>query len=109
MAYKIAGIDVHKKVLMVVVIDATTPEEKPERRRFATLPSDRQRFLIGLREQGVEEAGMDSTAQYWRSVWLEWEPPHAFALGPSVLPPCPAGTQARLQGCRAAGATADRE
>jgi len=31
---KIAGIDVHKKVLMVVVVDASTPEEKPERRRF---------------------------------------------------------------------------
>jgi hypothetical protein len=38
MAYKIAGIDVHKKVLMVVVIDASTPESKPERRRFATIP-----------------------------------------------------------------------
>ncbi|MGA7322145.1 MAG: hypothetical protein WBW98_16690, partial [Candidatus Sulfotelmatobacter sp.] len=39
-AMKIAGIDVHKKVLMVVVVDASTPEEKPERRRFATLPSE---------------------------------------------------------------------
>ena len=27
MTYKIAGIDVHKKVLMVVVFDATMPEE----------------------------------------------------------------------------------
>jgi hypothetical protein len=33
---KIAGIDVHKKVLTVVVIDATTPEEKPARRRYTT-------------------------------------------------------------------------
>jgi len=41
---KIAGIDVHKKVLMVVVIDASTPEEKPERRRFTTLPSDLRRL-----------------------------------------------------------------
>jgi hypothetical protein len=37
MSYKIAGIDVHKKVLMVVVLDASTPEEKPERRRFPTM------------------------------------------------------------------------
>src|SRR6202162_2435395 len=73
MSYKIAGIDVHKKVLMVVVIDATTPEEKPERRRFATMPSDLHRLLIWLREQGVEEVVMESTAQYWRSVWLELE------------------------------------
>ncbi len=74
MSYKIAGIDVHKKVLMVVVIDATTPESKPERRRFATMPSDLCRLSSWLREQGVEEAVMESTAQYWRSVWLELEP-----------------------------------
>ncbi len=74
MPHKIAGIDVHKKVLMVVVIDATTPEEKPDRRRFATLPSDLRRLSIWLREQGVQEAVMESTAPYWRSVWLELEP-----------------------------------
>ena len=71
---KIAGIEVHKKVLMVVVIDASMPEEKPVRRRFATLPSELHRFLLWLGEQGVEEAVMESTAQYWRSVWLELEP-----------------------------------
>jgi transposase len=70
---KIAGIDVHKKVLMVVVMDTSAPEEKPARRRFVTLPSELQRFRIWLQEQGVEEAVMESTAQYWRSVWLELE------------------------------------
>ena len=71
---KTAGIDVHKKVLMVVVIDASTPQEKPWRRRFTTMPSELHRLLIWLREQGVEEAVMESTAQYWRSVGLELEP-----------------------------------
>ena len=33
---KIAGIDVHKKVLMVVVMDGSAPEVKPARRRFVT-------------------------------------------------------------------------
>jgi len=85
MPCKIAGIDVHKKVLMVVVIDASTPEEKPERRRFATMPSEMRRLSIWLREQGVEEAVMESTAQHCRSVWLELEPymrlhlAHAFS------------------------------
>ena len=74
MSYKIAGIDVHKRVLMVVVMDASTPEEKPERRRFTTMPSDLHRLSIWLREQRVEEAVMESTAQYWRTVWLELEP-----------------------------------
>jgi transposase len=71
---KIAGILVHKKVLMVVAVDASAPEEKPARRRFVPLPSELQRFRIWLQEQGVEEAVMESTAQYWRSVWLEREP-----------------------------------
>ena len=39
---KIAGIDVHKKVLMVVVVDDNAPEEKLARRRFVTLPSELQ-------------------------------------------------------------------
>ena len=81
---KVAGIDVHKKVLMVVVVDASTPEEKPARRRFVTMPSELHRLLMWLREQGVEEAVMESTAQYWRSVWLELEPQYAFALGAGV-------------------------
>ena len=38
---KMAGIDVHKKVLMVVVVDTSVPEEKPVRRRFVTLPDCR--------------------------------------------------------------------
>jgi transposase len=74
MSYQIAGIDVHKKVLMVVVIDVSAPELKPERRRFGTMASELRRLSGWLREQGVEEAVMESTAQYWRSVWLELEP-----------------------------------
>jgi len=82
---KIAGIDVHKKVLMVVVIETTSPEEKPERRRFTTLPGDLSRLSSWLRAQDVQEAVMESTAQYWRTVWLELEPhmllhlAHAFS------------------------------
>jgi len=74
MSHKVAGIDVHKKVLMVVLIDATSPEEQPGRRRFATMPSDLRRLASWLQEQDVKEAVMESTAQYWRSVWLELEP-----------------------------------
>jgi hypothetical protein len=54
MADKVAGIHVHKKVLKVVVIDASTPEWKPERRRFATMPSELRRLATWLKEQGVE-------------------------------------------------------
>jgi hypothetical protein len=45
------------------------------------MPSEVQRFRIWLQEQGVEEAVMESTAQYWRPVWLELEPQSGDATG----------------------------
>jgi transposase len=38
------------------------------------MPSDLRRFATWLCEREVKEAVMESTAQYWRSVWLELEP-----------------------------------
>jgi hypothetical protein len=89
MAYKIVGIDVHKKVLMVVVMDARTPEKRPERRRFATMPSELRRLSNWLQEQGVEEGVMESTAQYWRSVWMELEPHMCLHLAGVFQPRSP--------------------
>src|ERR1700730_2111120 len=88
---KMAGIDVHKKVLMVVVVDARMPEEKPARRRFVTMPSELHRLLTWLREQGVEEAVMESTAQYWRSVWMELEPHMRLHLAQAFSNRAPVG------------------
>jgi len=81
---KEAGIDVDKKVLMVVVVDASTPEEKPARRRFVTMASELHRLLTWLREQGVEEAVMESTAVGVVGTGA----PHAFALGAGIFQPC---------------------
>src|ERR1700686_1483162 len=38
------------------------------------MPSELRRLSTWLQERGVEEAVMESTAQYCRSVWLELEP-----------------------------------
>jgi hypothetical protein len=91
---KVAGIDVHKKVLMVVVVDASIPEEKPGRRRFVTMPSELHRLSTWLREQGVEEAVMESTAQYWAVGVAGTGAPHAFALSAGVFQPCSTRAQA---------------
>jgi transposase len=76
MTYTVAGIDVHKKVLMVVIaaIRADQPSSETQRQRFGTTTSEMQRLSLWLREQGVEEAVMESTAQYWKPVWYELEP-----------------------------------
>jgi transposase len=79
MAYKIAGIDVHKKVLAVVVAEVEWDGEYEfERRRFGSNPEQLQLLSEWWIEQQVEEVGMESTAQYWQPVWgaLErsWRP-----------------------------------
>ena len=79
MPYRIAGIDVHKKMLAVVVADVECEGEYEfERRRFGSNPEQLQLLSEWLIEQQVEEAVMESTAQYWQPVWgaLEryWRP-----------------------------------
>jgi hypothetical protein len=75
MAYRIAGIDVHKKVLAVVVADVEFDDgEWPfTRRQFGATPSELRRLTAWLIELEVEEVVMESTAQYWRPVWAALE------------------------------------
>ena len=72
--YKIAGIDVHKKMLAVVVSDVSEPgEHRFEKRTFGTGSEQLRKLADWLVEQGVREAVMESTAQYWRPVWQQLE------------------------------------
>jgi len=73
MSHRVAGIDVHKKVLMVVVIDSQDGVWGVKRKRFGTVSSELRLLSQWLREQGAEEAVMESTAQYWKPVWYELE------------------------------------
>src|SRR5437879_11878413 len=79
MPYRIAGIDVHKKILAVVVADVEVEGNYQfERRRFGSNPEQLRLLAEWLLEQAVEEVVMESTAQYWKPVWgaLEryWKP-----------------------------------
>ena len=79
MSYRIAGIDVHKKMLAVVVSDVEIEGEYQfERRMFGSNPEQLRSLAAWLLEQEVEEVVMESTAQYWKPVWeaLEryWKP-----------------------------------
>jgi transposase len=79
MPYRIAGIDVHKRMLAVVVSDVEIDGEYEfERRQFGSNPAQLRLLADWLLEQQVEEVVMESTAQYWKPVWgaLEryWKP-----------------------------------
>src|SRR5438876_1127376 len=79
MSYRIAGIDVHKKMLAVVVSEVEIEGAYEfERRMFGSSPDQLRSLAAWLLEQEVEEVVMESTAQYWKPVWeaLEryWKP-----------------------------------
>ena len=80
MPYWIAGIDVHKRMLAVVIADvAVEGTYQFTHRRVGTSPSELRGLAAWLVAQEVEEVVLESTAQYWRPVWetLEraWRPP----------------------------------
>ena len=69
MPYRVAGIDVHKRKLAVVVTDVEEDEYQFERRWYGSNPEQLRVLSEWLIEQQVEEVVMESTAQYWKPVW----------------------------------------
>jgi transposase len=99
MAYRVAAVDVHKKMLAVVVADvAGDGQYEFERRKFGATPDQLQLLAEFLIEREVEETVMESTAQYWKPVWgaLEryWKPARQKSAAPG-------GTSGALHLCQA--------
>src|SRR5580692_10586280 len=70
LSYKVAGIDVHKKMLAVVVMDAAEVGQCCfETRKFGTGAEELRELASWLSQTGVREVVMESTAQYWKPVW----------------------------------------
>jgi transposase len=79
MPYRIAGIDVHKRMLAVVVADVDIQGEYQfEHWKIGTSPAQLRALAEWFLDRHVEEVVMESTAPYWRPVWeaLEryWRP-----------------------------------
>ena len=90
MPYKIAGIDVHKRMLAVVVADVEGEGDFHfERHKVGTSPAELRALAGWLVERQVDEVVMESTAQYWRPVWealeLHWRPQRRTRDGASPL------------------------
>src|SRR5438445_10998092 len=72
--YQVAGIDVHKSMLAVVISDAAREGEFHFlKRKFGATASELRALREWLEQQGVREAVMESTAQYWKRVWQALE------------------------------------
>src|SRR5262249_14479700 len=79
MSYRIAGIDVHKKMLAVVVGDvAVSGEYRFARSRYGSRPEQLPFLAEMLNPERIEGLVMEVTAPYWKPVWevLEryWKP-----------------------------------
>jgi transposase len=79
MSYKIAGIDIHKRMVAVVVADvAGEGEYQFERRKFGGGGEQLRLLAEWLVANEIEEVVMESTAQYWKPVWgaleRDWQP-----------------------------------
>jgi transposase len=106
MPYRIAGIDVHKKMLAVVVADVEVEGDfQFDRQKIGTSPADLRALADWLVEREVEEVVMESTAQYWRPVWealeLLWRPKRRMREGASPI--CGTLHLAQAQSNRGAG------
>src|SRR6266550_4650062 len=119
MPYRIAGIDVHKQMLAVVVADIEVEGDfQFDRQKIGTSPADLRALADWLVEREVDEVVMESTAQYWRPVWealeLHGRPEAPDARGRESdlrdAPPCTSAVESRgrwpeerLSGCGASG------
>jgi transposase len=69
----VAGIDVHKKWLYVVIGPEGVAETEFRRMRVGSTTRDLQQLADELRAAGVRTVVMESTAKYWRPVWAALE------------------------------------
>jgi transposase len=69
----VAGIDVHKKMLAVVVRLERDGQTEYLKRKFGTTRDEIEHLAAWLRHEQVSEVVMESTAQYWRPVWYGLE------------------------------------
>lgn len=92
--YRIAGIDVHKKMLAVVVAELTTAGELAfQRRQFDNTEAGIHQMRDWFAECQVREAVMESTAtaQNWKAVWLELEGQFRLHLAQAMSNRAPRG------------------
>ena len=88
---RLAGIDVHKKMLAVVVADAAGTQFVFERCKFGTTSDQLALMREWLISHGVQEIVMESTAQYWKPVWRELEGHFALHLAQAHSNKAPKG------------------
>jgi transposase len=64
-----AGLDVHKKTVVVCVRQVEAGAVRKETRTFGTMTADLLELADWLKGQGVRHIAMESTGVYWKPIW----------------------------------------
>jgi transposase len=66
---RVAGLDVHKAMIVACVRLTVDGEVRRECRTFGTTTAELEALLAWLRERGVSHVAMEATGVYWKPVW----------------------------------------
>jgi len=99
----IAGIDVHKKMLAVVMRQEHDGQVRYTKRKFGTTRNEVEHLAAWLQHEQAAEVVMESTAQYWRPVWYGLESHFRLHLTHPLKTRGAAWAQAGFSGRTAAG------
>jgi transposase len=80
----------------VVIVDAAKPDVRLQSRRFGTGAAELNHLLAWRMHYEVREAVMESTAQYWKPVWMELEPHLRLHLAQAQSNRAPRGRKSDL-------------
>jgi hypothetical protein len=76
----VAGLDIHKKTVVVVVLQNAQPDQDYASGTFGTTQFGLKELAAFLRQHEVTHVAMESTAQYWRPVWMTLEEEFTLTL-----------------------------
>jgi transposase len=76
----VAGLDVHKKTVVVVILQKGQPDQDHATGTFGTTQFGLKELAAFLRQHQVTQVAMESTAQYWRPVWMALEGEFSLTL-----------------------------
>ncbi len=77
----VAGLDVHKKTVIAVVLQRDHSDEDHAAGVFGTTRFGLNELIAFLGQHGVRHAAVESTTQYWRPVWMALEGQGEFGTG----------------------------
>jgi len=96
-----AALDVHKRVLMVVVGKLSDAAEQQlsafTQRKFGATRSELPHLQAWLQDQGVEEVVLESTARSWKPGWLALEELFRLRLAQACSNRAPRGRKTGFQ------------